>query len=143
MPRLKKTDSQKRAERFDEHYRVGKARMKLQEPEIASALGMAASTLRKYKQNPDKFQIGHLIRLGCVFDWTDEPFLDIIRLNNYNRQGNTDRKIFLSFSRRLYDWIRQCQDGWKHIHLGDTSQKQSKRLNLIIEQLRENCKECF
>ena len=82
MPRLRKTDAQRRADRFDEHDRVGKARLKLQEPEIASALGMAASTLRKYKQNPDMFQMGQLVRLGRVFEWTDEQFLDIIRAKN-------------------------------------------------------------
>lgn len=82
MPRLRKTDAQRRADRFDEHYRVGKARLKLHEPQIASALGMGESTLRKYKQNPDMFQMGQLVRLGRVFEWTDEQFLDIIREKN-------------------------------------------------------------
>lgn len=79
MPRLKKTDAQRRAERFSEHYRVGKARLKLQEPDIAAALGMGESTLRKYKRGPDAFSLGQLVRLGGVFGWTEEEYMDIIR----------------------------------------------------------------
>lgn len=79
MPRLKKTDAQRRAERFDEHYRVGKARLRLHEPEIAAALGLGESTLRKYKREPDMFSLGQIVRLGRVFGWSDEDYLDIIR----------------------------------------------------------------
>ena len=79
MPRLRKTDAQRRAERFDEHYRVGKARMKLQEPDIASALGIGEATLYRYKRAPEKFPIGKLVRLGCVLGWSDEEYIDIIR----------------------------------------------------------------
>ncbi|NCE63687.1 hypothetical protein D1159_03615 [Pseudoflavonifractor sp. 524-17] len=68
MPRSKKTDAQRRAERFNEHYRVGKARLQLHEPEIAATLGMGESTLRKYKRRPDMFSLGQLVRLGRVFD---------------------------------------------------------------------------
>lgn len=78
MPRLKKTDAQRRAERFREHYRVGKARLQLHEPDIASAIGMAESTLRKYKRSPDMFSIGQLVRLGRVFGWTEAEYMEII-----------------------------------------------------------------
>ncbi len=79
MPRLRKTDAQRRAERFDEHYRVGKARMKLQEPDIASALGIGEATLYRYRRSPENFPIGKLVRLGCVLGWSDEEYMDIIR----------------------------------------------------------------
>lgn len=79
MPRLKKTDAQRRAERFGEHYRVGKARLQLQEPDIAAALGMGESTLRKYKRSPDTFSLGQIVRLGSVFGWTEAEYMDIIR----------------------------------------------------------------
>lgn len=79
MPRSKKTDAQRRAERFGEHYRVGKARLQLQEPDIAAALGMGKSTLFLHKRNPDTFSLGQLVRLGSVFGWTEEEYMDIIR----------------------------------------------------------------
>lgn len=79
MPRLRKTDAQRRAERFSEHYRVGKARLNLQEPDIAAALGMGRTTLVAHKHNPDTFSLGQLVRLGSVFGWTEEEYMDIIR----------------------------------------------------------------
>lgn len=78
MPRLKKTAAQRRAERFDEHYRVGKARLKLHEPEIAAALGVSEATLYRYKRSPEKL-FDLFVRLGDVFGWSDEDYLDIIR----------------------------------------------------------------
>lgn len=79
MPRLKKTDAQRRAERFGEHYRVGKARLKLQEPDIAAALGMGKTTLLMHRRNPETFSLGQLVRLGDVFGWTEGEYMDIIR----------------------------------------------------------------
>ncbi len=79
MPRLKKTEAQRRAERFDEHYRVSKARLKLHEPEIAAAIGVGRTTLYRCKQNPDTLTLGQFMRLGRVFGWSDEDYLDIIR----------------------------------------------------------------
>ena len=78
MPRLKKTEAQQRAERFYEHYRVGKARLRLHEPEIAAALGLGESTLYKYKRNPDMFSLGQLVRLGRILGWSSEEYVDII-----------------------------------------------------------------
>lgn len=77
MPRLKKTDKQRRAERFSEHYRVGKARLRLRDPEIAAALGVAESTLYRYKKEPDKLPLGKLVRLKHVLGWSDREYLDI------------------------------------------------------------------
>lgn len=78
MPRLKKTEAQRRAERFDDYYRTSKAHLKLKEPDIAAALGIGVSTLRKYKREPDMFSIGQIVRLGRVLEWSDMEYLDII-----------------------------------------------------------------
>lgn len=78
MPRLRKTEAQRRAERFGEHYRVGKARLQLQEPQIAEAVGLGVSTLRKYKRDPDLFSMGQLVRLGDVLGWSSEDYVDIL-----------------------------------------------------------------
>lgn len=78
MPRLKKTDAQRRAERFSEHYRVGKARLQLQEPDIAAALDVSERTLCRYRTRPDKVPFGKLVRLGSAFGWTEEEYMDII-----------------------------------------------------------------
>lgn len=85
MPRLKKTDAQRRAERFDEHYRIGKARLRLQEPDIAAALGVSERTLRNYKTRPDSVPFGKLVRLGHLFGWTDAEYMEIIE----GRRGET------------------------------------------------------
>lgn len=87
MPRLKKTDAQRRAERFDEHYRVCKARLRLRDPDIAAAIGMGESTLRKYKRAPDMFSLGQLVRLGHIFGWSAEEYTDIIGAKNLERMG--------------------------------------------------------
>lgn len=78
MPRLKKTEAQRRAERFDDYYRTSKAHLKLKEPDIAAALGIGESTLRKYKREPDMFSLGQIVRLGHVLEWPDEAYLNII-----------------------------------------------------------------
>lgn len=78
MSRLKKTDAQRRAERFGEHYRVGKARLRLKDPDIANALGIGRTTLSARKHNPDAFSLGQLVRLGDVFGWGEGEYMDII-----------------------------------------------------------------
>lgn len=77
MPRLKKSEAQRRAERFDDHYRTSKAHLKLKEPQIADALGLGVSTLRKYKRNPDLFSMGQLVTMGRIFEWPGDTYLDI------------------------------------------------------------------
>lgn len=79
MPRLKKTDAQRRAERFEEHYRVGKARLKLKDADIAAALGIGRTTLSARKHAPDTFSLGQIIRLGGVFGWTEAEYMEIIK----------------------------------------------------------------
>ena len=63
MPRLKKTDARRRAERFEELYRVGKARLKLKDSDIAAALGIGRTTLSMRKHDPDAFSLGQITRL--------------------------------------------------------------------------------
>lgn len=79
MPRMKKTEAQRRAERFDDHYRTSKAHLKLKEPDIAAALGIGESTLRKYKHDPYLFSLGQIVRLRSIFEWPDEVILDIFQ----------------------------------------------------------------
>lgn len=79
MPKLRKTDAQRRAERFSEHYRVGKARLKLLEPQIADMLGIGTATLTRYKRDPlNEFSVEQLISFGRAFGWSDAEYLDII-----------------------------------------------------------------
>lgn len=79
MPKLRKNDAQRRAERFSEHYRVGKAKLKLLEPQIADMLGIGQTTLKKYKHDPlNEFSVEQLISFGHAFGWTDAEYLDII-----------------------------------------------------------------
>lgn len=79
MPRLKKTEAQRRAERFSEHYHASKANFKLTEPQIAAALGICVTALRKYRRDPDKAPFGIVLRMGETLEWSDEVYQDIIR----------------------------------------------------------------
>ena len=86
MPRPRKTEDQRRAERFRESYRTGKARIGFLEPQIAAALGIGESTMRKYKQNPcDQFSINQFAKLGELLGWSDDELLSIIRAENKRR----------------------------------------------------------
>ena len=79
MPRPRKIDAQRRAERFQELYRVGKARTGLKEPLIAAALGIGETTLCRHKKNPgDRFSFNQVVLLGELLGWTDEDYLSII-----------------------------------------------------------------
>lgn len=79
MPRLKKTEAQRRTERFGELYRVGKALRGLNEDDIISVLGIKSrKTLLEYRNHPDKFGIGQIAKLGDLFGWTDEEYMEII-----------------------------------------------------------------
>lgn len=79
MPRLRKTESQRRAERFGELYRVGKARLRLTEDQISASIGLCRPALNQRLTNPDKYlRLGDLVDLGELFGWTDEDFLSII-----------------------------------------------------------------
>lgn len=80
MPRPRKTTADKRVEIFSRNYRMGKARTGFHEPDVARALGISESTLRRNKKSPgEKFSVEQLAILGNVFEWSDEDFLAIIR----------------------------------------------------------------
>ena len=70
-------ETQLRAERFGEIYRVGKARANLTEREVAQILGVSHVTLGKYKKAPENFPFGKLLVLGNLFGWTADEFLAI------------------------------------------------------------------
>lgn len=78
MPRPKKTTADKRTEIFARNYRIGKARTGFQEPDVARALGVSESTLRRNKKSPGKFSVEQLATLGKVFEWSDEDCMAII-----------------------------------------------------------------
>lgn len=68
MGRPKKTTAQRRAERFDVLYRVGKARLGCGESEIAAMISVTRPTLRSYRRDPGKLPIEKAAILGTVHD---------------------------------------------------------------------------
>lgn len=78
MPRLRKTDAQRRADRFSEHYRVGKARLQLRDADIATVLHVAPSTMQRYKNDPAKLSLEQIVLIGSIFGWTACEYMDII-----------------------------------------------------------------
>lgn len=78
MPRLRKTDAQRRAERFGELYRVGKARLGMTDEQVGQMLDMSSATLRKKRRSPGEFSFSQIITMGAVFGWSDEDYLAII-----------------------------------------------------------------
>lgn len=80
MPRLKKTESQRRSENFEELYRIGKARSGLTDAQCADIIGVCRKTLFAARKSPnDRVSIGQLARFGEVFGWSDEDYLKIIK----------------------------------------------------------------
>ena len=81
MPRPRKTDSQRRAERFKELYRIGKARIGATDEQIADCVGVHRTTISKRMKNPGKyFTYDDLARLCEEFRWTDEDILSLFRV---------------------------------------------------------------
>lgn len=79
MPRLRKTESQRRAERFGERYRIGKARIGATEEQIGEAIGLCRPALNRRLDDPEKYvKLGDLVKFGKIFGWSDEDFLAII-----------------------------------------------------------------
>lgn len=78
MPRLKKTEAQRRAELFQELYRVGKARFKLTDEQVGCAVDLHRTTVCNTAKTPEKFKFGTVIEIGKTLGWTDEEFLSII-----------------------------------------------------------------
>ncbi len=83
MGRHRKTDSQRRAERFGELYRVGKAKLGLTEHQICEMLGVTGPTLLARRKDPMKFSLGQLVTLGTAFGWTDAEYMSIIHPEKY------------------------------------------------------------
>lgn len=80
MGRPRKTESQRRAERFDELYRTGKSRMKLKETDIAAMIGVNRDTLRRFRQDPAKrFSAQDLDIIATALRWSDEEYLSVAR----------------------------------------------------------------
>ena len=77
MGRPKKTEAQRRAERFGELYRVGKAKLGLTGQQVAQMIGVSYPTLLARRNNPDKFSLGDLATLGAAFGWSSEDFASL------------------------------------------------------------------
>lgn len=79
MPRPRKTESQRRAERFGELYRMGKSKVRATEAQIGAAAGMCRPALSRRLKDPEKYvSLGDLVKFGKIFGWTDEDYLAII-----------------------------------------------------------------
>lgn len=80
MGRRRKTESRRRAERFGELYRIGKARLGLTEEQISQMIGFKGRpALLDRRKNPDKLSLGQLVTLGTAFGWSDSEYMAIIR----------------------------------------------------------------
>lgn len=79
MGRRKKTEGDKRNERFQAAYRLGKAKTGFDEDFICTTLGITKPTLRARRLSPDNFRLDEFSKLGKLFGWTDEEMLSIIR----------------------------------------------------------------
>lgn len=77
MGRRRKTDAERRAERFADLYNRGKRLTGLTEVEIGKAIGISERTLRVYRRDPEKF-IGAFAELGKIFNWSNEDVISIV-----------------------------------------------------------------
>lgn len=78
MGRNKKTTAQRRAERFESLYRVGKARLGLLEPDIAAMIGVSRPTLKSYRQDPGKLPLEKAVILWTAMGWTNEEISSVL-----------------------------------------------------------------
>ena len=78
MGRPRKTEAQRRAERFDELYRLGKAKKKYTDEQIGQFVGVTRQTINKRRKDPGKLDIALLAALGKTLGWSDEDYLAII-----------------------------------------------------------------
>lgn len=67
-------------ENFSKLYCEGKARSGMTEEEVADALGMTRTTLRKRRQNPGSFSLGDVLKLCILFCMEEEEAMKIIGL---------------------------------------------------------------
>ena len=81
MPAKKKTRADRAAEAFRERYKVGKARLDLQETDIAEIVGFKTlNPLRKRRRDPLGFTVGQLMAMGAAFHWTADDYLAILQV---------------------------------------------------------------
>ncbi len=81
MPAKKKTRADRAAEAFRQRYRMGKARLDLQETDIAAIVGYSSvNPLRKRRRDPLEFTLGQMLALGAAFQWTADDYLDILQV---------------------------------------------------------------
>lgn len=78
MPAKRKTKSDKLREKFDELYRVGKAKARLSEQDVSEIAGMTTVTLWKRKNNPQDFKLSELVKLATAFKWSGEDLQSLI-----------------------------------------------------------------
>lgn len=82
MGRKRKTEAQRRLERFSELYRLGKSKIGFTECRISEILGITRQCFNARRAEPEKLKLGEFIKLSKIFDWSDEEILSIIRPNN-------------------------------------------------------------
>lgn len=79
MPRPMKTEEQRRADRFGELYRIGKAKTGMTDAQCAAMVGVCEKTLYSAKNNPGKkISIGQVARFGRAFGWTSDEIASIV-----------------------------------------------------------------
>ena len=78
MGRSKKTTAQRRAERFDMLYRVGKARLGIGEMEVATMIGVSRPTLHSYRQDPGKLPLEKAAILWTAMGWTNDEISSVL-----------------------------------------------------------------
>jgi len=65
----------RRAERFGELYRIGKARIGFTEEQISKMIGFKGRPpLLERRRNPEKLSLGQLITLGHAFNWSEAKY---------------------------------------------------------------------
>lgn len=80
MPRPRKTESQHRAERFRELYRIGKARIDVTDEQIGEYIGMSRPAISRRKKDPGKYvSLDDLVTFKKIFGWSDEDILALFR----------------------------------------------------------------
>lgn len=80
MPAKKKTREDRMRETFTVLYRIGKSRSGMTEEEVAGALGVTRSTLRRWRRNPNTFPFGNILKLCSLFYWDDGEITQLVRL---------------------------------------------------------------
>lgn len=78
MPRLKKTEEQRRADRFWELYRIGKAKTGFTDEQCAAIAEVCPTTIYNAKKaTDDRISLGQLARFIKAFGWSKEDVISI------------------------------------------------------------------